>query len=181
MWSETWGMDFNAKKCKVMHFGNINLQSEYLINGAILDTSNVERDLGVLISNDLKSAQQCAKAVKTGNKVLGMIKRTFTSRKPEIMIPLYKALVRPHLEYCVQAWRPHYIKDIKLLEQVQHRATKCIEGMYNLSYEERLHQLKLPSLEYRRIRGDLIEVFKMYNNWGGLQFRDMFETNKKNS
>jgi len=78
----------------------------------------------------------------------------------ETVLPLYKSLVKPHLEYCCQEWSPHYTKDIKLLEGVQLRATKYIKVMENLHYEERLRHLGLMSLETRRIRGDLIEVFK---------------------
>lgn len=157
--------------------GRKNGAASYNIKDTTLETVKVERDLGVLISDDLKVSQQCAKAVKTSNRVLGMIKRTFNSRKSEVIIPLYKSLVRPHLEYCVQAWRPHLVKDIQLIEAVQHRATKCVEGMSVLSYEERLRRLKLPSLEYRRIRGDLIQVFKVYKGWAGLEFGELFQAN----
>ena len=76
------------------------------------------------------------------------------------MINLYKTMVRPHLEYCVPAWSPHCIKDKLLLEKVQHRFTRLLPGFRSLSYEERLHQLRLWALEERRNRADLIEVFK---------------------
>jgi len=76
---------------------------------------------------------------------------------------LYKSLVSPHLEYCCQVWSPHYSKDIKLLEGVQRRATKLINGMDNLHDGKRLRRLGLMSLEARRVRGDLIEVFKFIN------------------
>jgi hypothetical protein len=125
-WSEDWQMSFNVDKCKVMHFGVNNAKEKYSINNIVLNVVKEEKDLGVIVQDDLKVSQQCSKVVKTANRILGMIGRTFQNRSKEIIIPLYKSLVRPHLEYCVQAWRPHLIKDIKLIENVQHRATRMI-------------------------------------------------------
>jgi ribonuclease P/MRP protein subunit RPP40 len=98
---------------------------------------------------------------KKANRVLGMIKRTFTNKSKYIMLRLYKSLVRPHLEYCVQTWSPYYQKDIDLLEKVQRRFTRMIPELSHLTYEQRLSALNLTSLETRRLRGDLIETFKI--------------------
>ena len=97
--------------------------------------------------------------VKTVNKILSMISRSFTYKSKDAILQLYKSLVRPLLEYWVQAWRPHLQKDINLIEKVQRRATKLIDSFRNLSYHERLLKLGITTLEARRMRGDLIEIF----------------------
>ena len=108
----------------------------------------------------LKPSRQCAEAAKKGNRILRLMKRTIVSRDMEIIMRLYKTLVRPHLEYCVQAWNPFLKKDIEILERVQWRATKMIKGCQKLSYEDRLKRCGLTTLEKRRERGDLIETYK---------------------
>ena len=119
-----------------------------------------ERDLRIIISNDLKVPKQCFKVVKTANRVLGMIYRFFVHRTSEIILPLYKSIVRPHLDYCVQEWCPYFKKDIKLLEKVQHKASKIMTDLRN-NPEDRLRALHLMTLKIRCNRGDLIEAFKI--------------------
>jgi hypothetical protein len=164
-WSKEWLMLFNVEKCKVMHLGRNNDRCSYSLDGKILSEVLEEKDLGVIIQEDLKVSKQCSKAASTANRVLGMIKRTFVLRSKEVILPLYKSLVRPHLETCIQAWRPYLKKDINVLEAVQRRATKMICGLSRLEYEERLQILNITSLELRRLRGDLIEVFKILNGF----------------
>jgi len=92
-----------------------------------------------------------------------MIKQTFVDRSKDTILALYRSLVRPHLEYCCPIWDPHYNKNIKLIEGVRRRATKLVQGIDHLSYDERLEYLGLTRLDRRRIRGDLIETYKILN------------------
>src|SRR5438552_17430271 len=98
-WSEDWLMMFNTEKCKVGHYGRDNSKFNYELGGGCLTVSEAERDLGVIIDSDLKVSKQCAKAAATANCVLGMISRTISSSSRDIIVNLYKSLVRPHLEY----------------------------------------------------------------------------------
>jgi len=172
-WSTKWQMPCNIGKSSVMHFGYNNRDEEYFLGVDKLKSVDVERDLGVIVDKTLKRESQCSRAVKAANSTLGMIKRSFRCRDKEIMLQMYKVLVRPRLEYCVQAWSPYLRKDIDLLERVQRRATKMINGLNEMDYYERLEQLGLTTLETRRIRGDLIEVFKIIKGFEDIN-RDMF-------
>ena len=155
---------FNFGKCKCLHTGHGNQDAQYTMGGTVLlNTTLKEKDLGLTISADMKVSEQYGIATAKGNQILGLIRRNIVYKEKELIIPLYKTIVRPHFEYCIQAWRPYRKKDIDMLERVQTRATKMIQKLRNISYEMRLKECGLTTLETRRLR-DQIEVFKILNN-----------------
>ena len=103
-----------------------------------------------------------------------MIGRTFECKDKKIILTLYKSLVRPHLDYCCQVWRPHLQGDIKMLERVQKRTTKMISNIRDKTYKERLGVTRLTTLETRRVREDMVETYKIVNGIEGLQERTFF-------
>ena len=154
-------MTFNNDKCGCMHLGHGNNVYDYILQDELNKYVEEEKDLGVIIHKSLKSSYHCAKVVKKANKILGIIKRNFKCRDKMFIVKMYKSLVRPHLDYCSQAWRPYLQGDIDQIEKVQRRALRLINGFDEISYEERLKRTKLTTLECRRLRGDLIEAFKI--------------------
>jgi hypothetical protein len=174
-WAETWKMQFNNKKCKVMHIGKKNPTYQYTMQNSIsertiLEETSAERDLGIILSKDLKWKHQVQKAANKANSMLGVLKRTFSHWTPETVKILYTTFVRPHLEYASSAWSPYQKQDIIRLENVQRRATKLVPSLRNLNYEKRLEIIGLSSLSDRRQRGDAIQLFKLINKFNSVEW-----------
>lgn len=175
VWAEKWQMEFNTDKCSVIHLGKNNPNSTYHLFNKEIKSSTKERDLGVIVDGTMKFSEQCNTVVNSANATLGMIKRTLISRNKDVVTKVYKALVRPKLEYCVQVWRPYLLKDIYKLERVQHRATKFISECRGLNYEDRLRVTGLTTLQDRRDRGDMLEVFKTLKGFNKVDHNQFFK------
>ena len=146
-WADRWQMEFNPDKCEVMHFGRNNVERSYVIKGRQIRSIETQRDLGVQVHKSMKVATQVENVVRKAYRMLAFIGRGIEFKSCRLMLQLYRTLVRPHLEYCVQFWSPYYRKDVECLERVQRRFTRMLPGMEGLGYEERLEKLGLFSLE----------------------------------
>ena len=126
-----------------------------------LDKTEKEKDIGVIFDSKFTFENHISEKVKKANSMAGVIRRAYKYLTPKTFVPLYKALVRCHLEYAASVWSPYRAKYVDMIESVQRRATKYLPGFKDLTYDERLKKLNLPTLAYRRLRGDMIETYKI--------------------
>jgi hypothetical protein len=161
-----------------MHIGH-SINTRYYIKdetGQVeLQQVPEEKDLGVFFTQDLKSSTQCMKSAAKARRIIGMVRRHFRRLDKQDFLLIYKTYIRPHLEYCVQSWLPHLIKDIQCLERVQKAATNLVPVLRNLSYIQRLKRLGLTTLQTRRARGDMIEVFKIMTGRERIEREQFFQ------
>ena len=174
-WAETWAMVFNQAKCKVMHLGRSNPRAIYTMNGVAISETHKERDLRIWVDSSLKPSTQCEVAAKNANQVLGLITKSFHYRTKSTLIPLFKSLVRPKLEFSAAAWSPWLEKDIECLEKVQRRLIRILSNVRGSTYEEKLKDAGLTLLKDRRERGDLIEAYKTINGFNNVDKSSWFE------
>ena len=177
-WSDDWQLRFNASKCKRMHIGQTNPHHAYQMldngNQTVITEVAEEKDIGVTFTSDLMFEKHIVNAVNKANKILGIIRRTFSFLDKDMFLQLYKTLVRPHIEYGSVIWSPYFKKDIFLIENLQRRATKMVIDIKDLSYETRLKCLGLPTLQYRRGRCDMVQVYKIVNAIDRLDYNMFF-------
>ena len=137
-------MKFNADKCKAMHIGH-SFQTKYYMGEDSarkeLELVHQERDLSVIVTSDLKYSSQCLKSAATARKVIDMVRRTFRNLDIADFRLIYKTYIRPHMEFCIQAWSPHFVKDIDVLERVQKAATKLVPMLQKYNYATRLRMI----------------------------------------
>lgn len=140
-----------------------------------LNSVNEERDLGVFFTSDLKPSRQCLKSAAKARSILAMVARNFRRLDIKSFSLIYKTYIRPHLEFCIQSWSPHLKKDMECLEKVQRAATRLVPQLRGLSYEKRLDKLKLTTLQDRRIRGDIIEAYKLLTGKEKVSYEQFFK------
>ena len=179
-WQDKWLLKFNTKdnKCKVIHAGKNNPCNQYYMGDVLLPVVETEKDLGVTISKNLDFIDYINSSINKANSMIAWVTRTFVSREKEVMLKIYKSMIRPHIEYCVQLWSPLPAHGnwrlILAIEDVQRKFTRLINNIGLLPYKSRLEKLGLTTLLERRARGDLIETFKIVNgiaNYGESLFR----------
>ena len=174
-WTQYSLLKFHPDKCVVMRLMSsrskkLRPNALYNMDERRLKAVSEEKDLGISFNDNLTFEKHINEKVNKANSLVGMVRRTFIHLDKDVFKVLFISIVRPHLEYGAPIWNSYTKKLINQIENVQRRATKLIPGMHNLSYRERLEKLELPTLQYRRYRGDMIEVFKFSH--------DFYETNK---
>ena len=166
-WTKYSLLKFNAQKCKVMRLSSnkkdVGKPCYNIGDRKISLCDNIE-DLGVKFDNHLSFETHINEKVNKANQLAGMIRRSFVYLDKTMFRSLFTSIVRPHLEYGATLWNPLHKRLIEIIENVQRRASKQVPGLSQLSYKERLKSLKLPTLQYRRYRGDMIELYKLFNN-----------------
>ncbi|BHF66445.1 hypothetical protein SprV_0200946200 [Sparganum proliferum] len=177
-WSKDWLLPFSVNKCNFLRVGRTSSPNHtvYRLTGKPLQEVDAQKDLGVWITTSLKPSLKCSKVAKSEMSILYLVKRAFSSFDEDCFAKVFQTVVRPHLEFAIQAWRPWTAKDFGILEKVQRRATKLVSGQWSLPCETRLANLALFPLIYRQLRGDLIQAIRIVRNQGCcLASGDFFE------
>ena len=166
-WSERWLMKLNIKKCKVLSIGQKSSSVfKYGFNTTGSGFDELEhvdeiKDLGVIVDSDLSFVSHINDKISKAYQMIGIFNRNFKNLDKVIFLMLYKSMVRSHLEYAHAVWSPYRKILIDNIEKVQKRATRLVFRCKRMSYKQRLEYLQLPTLKFRRIRGDMIESYKI--------------------
>ena len=183
-WSKDWLLQFNLEKCHVLTLGrhqDIKHAHRYCLNDQELEHVFQEKDLGVIFDTELKFEEHIAAKVNKANSIIGVIRRSFHYLGEDLFKTLYTTFVRPHLEYAEAVWAPFLKKNINMIENVQRRATKLVDGFWNLSPEERLVRLELPALQFRRRKNDMVEIYKHFHVYDQSSISNVFMPNVRPS
>ena len=168
-----WKLKFNVSKCNVLHLGTTNQYTYFLCGTAIQPVQSV-RDLEVVIDQDLKFHEHTSLVTNKANRVLGLIKSSFAYLDSNMLVRLYKSVVRPILEYGNIIWGPHYLMDQKKVETIQCRATKLVISLHDNDCGTRLTELRFLSLNYRCQHGDMILLYQIFNSLVDINADDFF-------
>jgi hypothetical protein len=174
-WCDEWQLSIAANKCSMLHLGRANVNNLYTMGATNIPVVRMVKDLGITISADLSFSPHITQITKNAFARINLIFRAFTTRDINCLLKAYIAYVRPLVEYNTPVWSPFLVSDISKVERVQRYFTRRLPGFQEFSYMERLSRLGLETLEQRRIRYDLIEVFKIVKNMSVLRFEDFFE------
>ncbi len=177
-WSTIWLLPFHPEKCKAVHLGKQKNEFKYRLGDVGLESSTCEKDLGVQVDDNLSFSRHINEKITKANAIMGVVRRSFRHLDSHIFPKIFKTMIRPHLEYAAPVWSPYLKNDIIKIERVQRRATKQVPDLKDMSYKERLTKLRLPTLAYRRMRGDLIEVYKLLNNKYDTQVSDLLSLHR---
>lgn len=175
-WAVTWGMKFNVKKCSVLHLGYRNPDYQYSLHPEVLAPVEVERDVGIMISSNMKPSTHCRDISRKATFVLNQILQCFHYRDRNVFLSLYKQRVRPILEFGSPVWNPWLKADKDCIEKVQIKAVNAISGLKGKSYEEKLKEINLMSLDMRRLKADLIQTYKILNRIDDVKPETWFQT-----
>ena len=184
-WALCWQLKVSEPKCNVLHIGNKNPNNTYTINQHDLPAVTNCRDLGVIISNNLKFKDHCLSIVAKAYKMTNILFRCFQTANKQALLTAYKAYVVPILEYCSPVWSSQFLLDIDMIERVQRYFSRRLFARLGLNpetpYIQRLAFLRLDPLELRRIRHDLVFCYKIVHHDIDLNFNDFFELRPTNS
>ena len=173
-WLKSAQLSLALHKCEVLHLGYSNPHRPVGTDGNVFKPVKIVKDLGVYLSDDLRSSYHIDKIVAAAYSRTNCIFRTFTVREPGFLCRLFCVYVRPILEYNTPAWNPYLHKDIHKIESVQRFFTRRIPGFSKFSYNDRLAKLGMETLELRRLKFDLVEVYKIINGIDDLDYNQFF-------
>jgi len=175
-WAQSWQLPFNTGKCKVLHFGRNNPGCSYSLGELEeIKDEDEEKDLGITFDQSLDFSRHIGQVCRKANGRIGIVRRTFLNVKPRTFAQLYKTFIRPVVEYGQVVAHPMFRKDEDKLEAVQRRATRLVNGMEDREYPERLKELRLPTLRYRRKRADVLQVYRIVHGVDDLPLTHFFE------